>query len=180
MNKDTVYLTTVYDPCKGDSHSVTAPTLKPGTTGDHGNGLYDNCLAAHVLTAGFRSKGVSSGNSLDDIFDDRLGLIRSKMDLILLQLKDRKGISRSILYQIDSDSCRVQSMQYDLGPRAYIMGADRLTLEKLKLDLERQRRMEQVSYFRDTGMLNKELKDTLIEYLEEVQKSQFLSGEDDR
>jgi hypothetical protein len=109
-----------------------------------------------------------------------LGLIRSKMDLILLQLKDRKGISRSILYQIDSDSCRVQSMQYDLGPRAYIMGADRLALEKLKLDLERQRRMEQVSYFRDTGMLNKELKDTLIEYLEEVQKSQFLSGEDDR
>ena len=155
------------------------PHFKAGNTVNAGTSLYDNYLVTHVLTDERHPRVEPSESAIDDIFEDRLGLIRSKLDLILLQLKNRRGINQSILYQIDSDSCRVQSLQHDLGLRAYAMGADRLTLEKLKLDLERQKRMEQVSYFRDTGMLNKDLKDTLIEYLEEVQKSEFLSGEDD-
>lgn len=39
--------------------------------------------------------------------------------------------------------------------------------------------MEEVSYFRDTGLLNKDLKDTLIQYLSEVQKSKILELEEE-
>jgi hypothetical protein len=40
--------------------------------------------------------------------------------------------------------------------------------------------MEEASYFRDTGLLNKDLKDTLIQYLGEVQKSKILGMEEEK
>ena len=49
----------------------------------------------------------------------------------------------------------------------------------MKFDLSGQKRLEEVSYFRDTGLLNKDLKDTLIQYLGEVQKSSFLSSKEE-
>jgi hypothetical protein len=60
------------------------------------------------------------------------------------------------------------------------MDRDRLSLEKVKFDLEAQRRMEGTSYFRDTGLLNKDLKDTLIQYLSEVQKSKIMGLEEEK
>ena len=162
----------VYYPM-GSSDSASYSRVKDSDS------LYDNVMYTHVISEIKPPSQTSSSDAVDDIFEDRLGLIRSKLDLILLQLRRRKEINQHILYQIDYDSCRVQNLYFDLGDRAYAVGADRLTIEKLKLDLERQRRMEQVSYFRDTGMLNTDLKDTLIQYLEEVQKSEFLNGEDD-
>ena len=39
--------------------------------------------------------------------------------------------------------------------------------------------MEEVSYFRDTGLLNKDLKDTLIQYLNEIQKSKIIGMEEE-
>ena len=65
-----------------------------------------------------------------------------------------------------------------MGSRAYEMGRERLTLEQMQFDLKRQKRMEEASYFKDTGLLNKELKDTLIEYMEEKQKSALFTEED--
>jgi hypothetical protein len=58
------------------------------------------------------------------------------------------------------------------------MGRERLTLEQMQFDLKQQKRMEETSYFKDTGLLNTQLKDTLIEYMEEKQKSALLTGED--
>ena len=64
-----------------------------------------------------------------------------------------------------------------MGYRVYKMDRERLTLEKIKFDLESQKRMEEASHFRDTGLLNKDLKDTLIQYLSEIQKSKILGLE---
>ena len=64
--------------------------------------------------------------------------------------------------------------------RAYRMDRERLSLEKVKFDLESQRRLEEASYFRDTGLLNKDLKDTLIQYLSEVQKSKIMELEEEK
>ena len=57
------------------------------------------------------------------------------------------------------------------------MGRDRMAVEKMRFDLQRQRRMEQASYFKDTALLNRDLKDTLIQYMEEVQKSSLIAGD---
>jgi hypothetical protein len=106
-----------------------------------------------------------------------LGLIRSKIELILLLLDQRKEIKEKVLYKIDEDSCRAQNLIFEMGHRAYRVERDRLTLERIKLDLEQQKRMELVNYFRDTGMLNMDLKDALIQYLGETQKSSIINME---
>jgi hypothetical protein len=46
----------------------------------------------------------------------------------------------------------------------------------MKKDLEKQKRMEEVNYFRDLSLLQKDLKDTIIEYLSEQNKQSLISG----
>jgi hypothetical protein len=142
---------------------------------------HDNLLVSHIIETidqGETRKGPQE-ESIDELFKDRLGLIHSKIELILLQLDQRKKINQEILYEIEKDSCKAQNLIFEMGYRVYRMDRDRLTLEKMKFDLEGQKRMEEASYFRDTGLLNKDLKDSLIQYLGEVQKSKIIGLEEE-
>ena len=68
-------------------------------------------------------------------------------------------------------------MIFQLPPyRKYSFDRERLTIEKMKKELERQKRMEEVNYFRDLALLQKDLKDTIIEYLSEQNKQNLISG----
>jgi hypothetical protein len=147
----------------------------------HSQLLRNNELVSHILGSMDKegSKGESAG-SIDEIFEDRLVVIRSKMELILLQLNQRRRIHQKILYEIDRDSCKTQNLISDMGLRAYRIDRDRITIERMQLDLDRQKRMEKVSYFTDTSLLNRELRDALIEYLEEVQRSALIKDMKDR
>jgi len=138
---------------------------------------HENKLVDHIFQTIYQSDSKKSflGGDIDDLFQDRLGLIRSKIELILLQLDQRKEINQENLYRIDQDSCQAQNLIFEMGYRAYRMDRDRVSLEKMKFDLEAQKRMEETSYFRDTGLLNQDLKDALIQYLGEVQKSTFIN-----
>jgi hypothetical protein len=141
--------------------------------------FYDNQMVNHILQTLYQTNTPKDPleEEIDNIFRDRQTLIRSKIELILLQLEQRKKINQEVLYEIDKDSCKAQNLLFEMGYRVYRMDRDRLTLERIKFDLEGQRRMEEVSYFRDTGLLNKDLKDTLIQYLSEVQKSKIIGLE---
>ena len=143
---------------------------------------HENSLVSHIFeTIDQReARKDPQKESIDELFEDRLGLIRSKMELILLQLEQRKKINQDVFYRIDKDSCKAQTLIFEMGYRAYRMDRERLTMEKVKFDLESQKRLEEVSYFRDTGLLNKDLKDTLIQYLSEVQKSKIMGLEDEK
>ena len=149
----------------------------PSPYGPAKSPYHDNKLVDHIFQAIHQNDSKKSylGGDLDDLFQDRLGLIRSKIEIILLQLDQRKNINQENLCRIDQDSCQVQNLIFQMGYRAYRMDRDRLSLEKMKFDLEAQKRMEETSYFRDTGLLNKDLKDALIQYLGEVQKSAFIN-----
>jgi len=157
------------------SIDCSRPKIAPSSTC---NLFYDNILASHILDNIYHRSSENSLDPTDEIFKDRLDLIRSKLELILVQLNQRKAISQKILYQIDKDSCKVQTLNFEMGPRAYEMGRERLTLEQMQFDLKQQKRMEETGYFKDTGLLNTQLKDTLIEYMEEKQKSALLTEED--
>jgi len=149
----------------------------PGLADHPKVGYHDNKLVDHIFETIHQNNSKKSylGGDIDDLFQDRLGLIRSKIELILLQLDQRKEINQENLCRIDQDSCQVQNLIFQMGYRAYRMDRDRLSLEKMKFDLEAQKRMEETSYFRDTGLLNQDLKDALIQYLGEVQKSAFIN-----
>ena len=70
----------------------------------------DNKLASHVLDTIYLRSMERCPDPTDEIFKDRLDLIRSKLELILLQLNQRTAINRKILYQIDRDSCKVRTL----------------------------------------------------------------------
>jgi hypothetical protein len=160
----------LYFPIELNRYGIPAPY------GIQLNASQDNKMVNHILKSIYQNNQKrESAEGIDDIFKDRLGLVRSKIELILLQLDQRKKINQEVLSQIEKDSCQAQNLIFALGYRAYHMDRDRLTLEKVKFDLEAQKRMEETSYFRDTGLLNKDLKDTLIQYLGEVQKSAFIN-----
>jgi hypothetical protein len=161
----------IYVPIDLKSYGIPSPYGIPKRA------YHDNKMVDHIFETIYQSSSNKSflGGDIDDLFQDRLGLIRSKIELILLQLDQRKNINRENLYQIGQDSCQVQNLIFQMGYRAYLMDRDRLSLEKMKFDLEAQKRMEETSYFRDTGLLNQDLKDTLIQYLGEVQKSAFIN-----
>ena len=74
--------------------------------------FYDNKLASHNLDTIYQRSLDSSLDPTDEIFKDRLDLIRSKLELILLQLDQRKAINQKILYQIDKDSCKVKTLNF--------------------------------------------------------------------
>jgi hypothetical protein len=95
-----------------------------------------------------------------------------------LLLDERKEIKERVLQKIDEDSCNAQTLIFEMGPLAYRMEQERLSLEKIKLDLEQQKRMELVNYFRDIGMINRDLREALIQYLGETQKRSILNMEE--
>jgi len=161
----------LYPPTDPIKYGIASPYGRPARTS------HENKLVDHIFQTIYQSDPQKSflGGDIDDLFRDRLGLIRSKIELILLQLEQRKNINQENLYRIDQDSCQVQNLIFEMGYRAYRMDRDRVTLEKMKFDLEAQKRMEETSYFRDTGLLNQDLKDALIQYLGEVQKTAFIN-----
>lgn len=135
-----------------------------------------NNLVEHVLYSinEGNSKSTSS-QSIDDIFQDRLTLIRSKIELILLQLDERKKINRQLMYDIAKESCDAQNLINEKIVTSYSMDKERIHLERMKFDLGQQERRETASYFNDTAMLNRELREALIQYQEEVQKNKMIS-----
>jgi hypothetical protein len=139
----------------------------------------ENRLVKHILeTIDQRNLNTDASDGIETLFNDRLDLIRSRIDLLLLLLDERKEIKERVLQKIDEDSCNAQTLIFEMGPLAYRMERERLSLEKIKLDLEQQKRMELVNYFRDIGMINRDLREALIQYLGETQKRSILNMEE--
>lgn len=114
---------------------------------------------------------------LGELMGQKRELLRSKIEMILVGIEERKKIKQENLYRIDIDSCDCTNMIFQMPPyRKYGFDKERLTIEKMKKDLEKQKRMEEVNYFRDLALLQKDLKDTIIEYLSEQNKQSLISG----
>ena len=142
---------------------------------------FKNDLANHIFDSiDQRFSENKHKGSIDEIFEDRLTLIRSKIELLVLQMGQRKKINEKILYRIDYDSCQVQNMVHAMGIDAYRISGDRVNIEKIKLDLETQKRREEKDYFGDTSLLNRELREALIQYQDEVQKSALIAEMEDK
>ncbi|MFC1895653.1 hypothetical protein ACFL0Q_03180 [Thermodesulfobacteriota bacterium] len=134
-----------------------------------------NSFVTHVLNNIYKTKGSDDNSDIDNILQNRKNLIRSKIELILLQLDQRKKTNQEIIYCINRDLCNAQTLIMELGHDDKGLGKNKLAVEKIKFDLENQQRMEEVGYFRDTGMLNRELRDALIEYLDHDQKDALIN-----
>ena len=150
-------------------------SYKPSNA-SHVVGYHENTLVNHALNRCLqRNYNCGETNDIDDILHDRKNIIQSKIELILLQLSQRKGINHDVVKSINYDMCKTQTFLMGMDHENQAMDKNRLSLEQLQFDLERQLRMEQLNYFRDTGMLNRDLRDALIQYIDQVQKDSIIN-----
>ena len=134
-------------------------------------------LETKGLSGMTEEKSYLGRDPLEGLMGEKGELLRSNIEMILSGIEVRRKIKEENLYRIDLDSCEISTMVFQL-PRykRYSYSRERLTLERMKKDLESQKRMEEVNYFRDLAFLQKDLKDTIIEYLSEQNKQSLVSG----
>jgi len=112
------------------------------------------------------------GGGLDDLMLKRSKIIDSKIHLLLSDIYQRREFQKEHIYRIYLDQCNCRNLIFQLDEE--IWDRKRMDIERKIIDLEQEKRMEQTSYFRDILFLKKDLREALIEKLEEKQKTDML------
>jgi len=118
------------------------------------------------------SPEVNNDFSMDLFIQNKQELILSKMKLLYDEIGYRSKLKDKNIYQINWDQCACKSLIYTMGED--IFDNKRIELERKILDFEQEKRREEASFFKDISFLNKELRDTLIEKLEEKHKAALI------
>ena len=116
----------------------------------------------------------STGLSLDGLMQQRHQVLDSKIQLLTGEIYRRYEIEKDNLYRIDLDQCSCRYLICMMGEQ--YLDRRRIDLEKKMLDLEQEKRREITTTFKDVLFLKKELRDTLIESMEEKQKTALFMG----
>jgi hypothetical protein len=102
-------------------------------------------------------------------------IIHSKIGMLFSEIYQRYRLREENLYQISLDQCTCRTLSYALGD--HVWDRRKIDLERKIIDLEQEKRREQTSFFRDILFLRKELRESLIEKLEEEQKAGLLTSQ---
>ena len=119
----------------------------------------------------------TSWSGLDDLMNQRRDVIDSKIGMLVADVYQRYALKSQNLYHIDLDQCTCRNLIYLLGD--HYMDKRRIELERKIIDLEQEKRQEKAGYFRDIMFLKKDLRESLIEKLEEEQKAKMFLGQED-
>ena len=106
----------------------------------------------------------TTGSSIDDFFQSKLKRTKSRIEALVEAIESRRLIREQNLYGIKQDLSRCQNLLFDLGYRVYWRDRQWKDLETRKLDLSREKRLEESACFRDITFLGKELRDTMNYY----------------
>ena len=109
------------------------------------------------------------GTGLEELMFKRGEIIDSKINLVLSDIYQRREFQHDNAYHICLDQCACRNLINELDEDVW--DRNRIELEKKIIDLEQEKRMEQTSYFRDILFLKRELREAMIEKLEENQKT---------
>jgi len=101
----------------------------------------------------------SPDSGLDAILSSKKDLILDKLSMLGSALLERRQIQYDIFKDIEKDSVWCQNELFAIEKR-YDPKLENLT---------REYRQEKASYFQDLAMLNKDIRDTMLEYLKEKQ-----------
>lgn len=107
---------------------------------------------------------------LEGLLYQRQEIIHSKIQLLLSEITQRRILKDQNLYHIDVDQCACRNIIYLIG--SHYLDRRRVDIERKIIDLEQEKRREKSDYFRDILFLRKELRESLIEKLEEDQKTE--------
>lgn len=111
------------------------------------------------------------GAGLEDLMNQRSDIIHSKIQMLISEIYNRYDLKDENLNQIGLDQCTCRNLIF-LITDVY-MDKKRIDLERKIIDLEQEKRKEKAGCFKDILFLKKELRESLIEKLEEKQKKDF-------
>ncbi|MFZ4438061.1 MAG: hypothetical protein ACOYOS_06500 [Syntrophales bacterium] len=129
---------------------------------------YDKTALMYSLSVPGYTKPETSSLDLEGLLGLRQDVIDAKIRMILKEIDQRRVLKDDNLYKICLDQCTCKTLVHQLG--IPYMDKRRLDLEKKTIDLEQEKRQEITNYFKDILFLRKELRESIIENLEETQK----------
>jgi len=112
---------------------------------------------------------------LENLMLQRRGIIFSKIEMLNSEIYQRHYLKEANIYKINIDQCTCKNMIYMMGDE--FLDKKRLELEQKIIDLEQEKRREKVNCFRDVLFLQKELRESLIERMEEEQKAALIMNQ---
>lgn len=134
-----------------------------------------NRTALLYAMSSYHHKASATGLGLDDLLGQRQDVIDTKIRMILKEIDQRRILKEDNLYKICLDQCTCRSLIHQLGTT--YMDKRWVDLERKTIDLEQEKRQEITGYFRDILFLRKELRESIIEDLEESQKKEIFMNE---
>ncbi len=129
---------------------------------------YNKTALIYSLSFPYYKKPVASSLGLEDFLGQRQDVIDAKIRMILKEIDQRRILKDDNLYKICLDQCTCRTLVHQLGTP--YMDKRWVDLERKTIDLEQEKRQEITSYYRDILFLRKELRESIIENLEETQK----------
>jgi hypothetical protein len=133
---------------------------------------YNKKALMYSLSLPYYKKPAASSLGLEDFLGQRQDVIDTKIRMILNEIDQRRILKEDNIYKICLDQCTCRTLVHQLGLR--YMDKKWVDLEKKTIDLEQEKRQEMTSYFRDILFLRKELRESIIENVEETQKLDIL------
>ena len=115
------------------------------------------------------------GLGLDHFIKQKQQVILSKILMLNSEIYQRYSLKGQNLYHINLDQLTCRNLIYHMGED--VLNKRRIELERKIIDLEQEKRKEKGNYFRDILFLRKELRGSLIERLEEEQKSALITSQ---
>jgi hypothetical protein len=112
---------------------------------------------------------------LEDLMLKKGEIMDSRIEMLLSEIYQRRKLQDENLNQINLDQCTCRTLIYRMHP--FYLDKKKMDMERKIIELEEEKRKEQTSYFRDILFIKKELRDTLIEKLEEEQKLALFAGQ---
>lgn len=140
-------------------------------------------LFSQPLSEAYSAKTKNSEDIVGEIFEDKLHALKTTIESILAQIEQRKKFTKNNLLSLLRGECKCDTELMQLEDKLKYSGAAgpgadkaKATAQKELLNLERERRFEGVSCWRDLVFLRKELVNTLSEYKTALRKQAMLSG----
>lgn len=109
----------------------------------------------------------SEDDSLDAILSSKKDLLVDKLEMLTDALHERKQIKSDLFDNIQKDSIWCQNQIFEIE-KLYDPKLER-EWKRNMLDLNREQRQERTAYFRDLTFIEKDIRDTMLEYIKEKQ-----------
>ena len=113
--------------------------------------------------------------SIEDFFKSKLQRTGSRIETLIEAIDKRRLIREQNLFHIEQDLAHCQGMLFDLGYKIYSRDRQWADIERKKLDLYREKRLEESAYFKDLTFLGKEMRDN-IHYYQSLLDKQSIMG----